>query len=253
MLPEKLTQTTARLYKGDAFIGSGVLFLNGKKLSLLTAAHCIYGDKFDLEFEPSVWHVRDYRGKTHNVKRVSVLDDFLKDNDICLLELEEPTSLWDFTTIQFAPLPDSSTTEFFLRGYYGTKEEPVIKRGISFLEKYCSGHKFLATIDKEQLSNHSFSVGSEWLSGLSGSGLFIARRKLIICAGILVEIPDKGDNGQLLFCGVEALQSIGINIPILPVGVYRYDPENLSDTWFTERVQAGINALGKRYTPDMNF
>ncbi len=254
MFSEEIKKTTAALHMGDRFIGSGIIFHHMDSLYVLTAAHNIYGKTFDKSIACEEWSVEDYEGVHHRIISVNADDNFSKTHDIALLTLERATNLSKFIVPHFAPRPQNSGTEFLFRGRYGQKPEPVNKGGIHFQENYrASPYQFLGTIDKEQLIDSNFSAGSDWLGGCSGSGLFVATRNDIICCGVLLEIPDKGDNGQLLFCSVEALPALGLTLDILPVQVYDFNPDQYSSQWFSDKLTVSIGALGKRYTPALNF
>lgn len=254
MFSEEIKKTTAALHNAGKFIGSGVVFCYQDDLYVLTAAHNIYGKSFDQNFICGDWSVEDYEGQHHSIVAVNDDSGFSKKQDVALLKLQRAENLDKFVTPHFAARPGNITPEFFFRGRYGQKPEPVNKGGIHFQEIYQSSpYQFLGTIDKKQLVNSNFSAGSDWLGGCSGSGLFMAGRADIICSGVLLEIPDKGDNGQLLFCSVEVLPVLGLNIKILPPAIYDVNPDRYSTQWFDDKLAASIHALGKRYTPDLNF
>jgi len=254
MFSEEVKKTTAALLKGDRFIGSGVAFIQGDALWVLTAAHNIYGKDFDKEFVCKEWSVEDYEGNRHAINWVNTDFAFSKTNDIALLKLTVSTSLNKFNNVHFAPRPENTIPEFFFRGRYGQKSDPVNKGSVIFQENSGSNsYHFFGSIDKDHLIDRDFSAGSDWLGGCSGSGLFLMGRDDIVCCGVLLEIPDKGDNGQLLFCSVSLLPSLGLNISFLPLSVYDFNPDAFTAKWFSDKLDSSINALGKRYTPKLNF
>jgi len=254
MFSEEIKKTTAALHHQGNFIGTGTVFIFEDKLYVLTAAHNIYGNDFDLEFIAEEWIFEDYEGIHHQIVSINADYDFSKLHDVALLTINCNGLIDKFNSIHFAPRPNCGVQEFFFRGRYGSKSDPVNKGGIKFQEVYQkSPFQFLATIDKDQLIDHNFSAGNDWLSGCSGSGLFLSDRDEIICCGLLLEIPDKGDNGQLHFCSAEVLPLLGITPTFLTAQAYQFDPKTFSNTWFKERLEVSISALGKRYTPKLNF
>lgn len=254
MFSEEVKKTTATLFKGDKFIGSGVAFIQDGGLWVLTAAHNIYGKDFDKEFVCGEWSVEDYEGNRHAIAWVNADFAFSKANDIALLKLNCATALNKFNAVHFAPRPENNVPEFFFRGRYGSKSARISKGSVVFQENVGSSpYQFFGTIDKEHLIDRDFSAGSDWLGGCSGSGLFLQGRNDIVCSGILLEIPDKGDNGQLQFCGVSALPALGLDVGLLPVTVYDFNPDAFTAKWFSDKLNASIDALGKRYTPKLNF
>lgn len=254
MFSEEIKKTTAALLHQGKFIGTGTVFLFEGNLYVLTAAHNVYGNDFNSKFLVDEWTIEDYEGEQHKIISVNKDEDFSKLHDVALLTINCGTSLTKFTSIHFAPRPTADVQDFFFRGRYGNKPDPVNKGGIRFQEVYKkSPYQFLGTIDKEQLIDHNYSTGNDWLGGCSGSGLFMSDRDEIICCGILLEIPDKGDNGQLHFCSTEVLPSLGITPDLLTAQAYVFDPKTFSDKWFKDRQEISIESLGKRYTPKLNF
>lgn len=254
MFSEQIKKTTAALFKNEKFTGSGVIFMENGKLYVLTAAHVLYGKEFDQDFVDTEWQIEDKYGVRHLVRAVNKDVGFSKTNDIALIEADFIGDLSPYHSLRFGLRPDDSHADFFFRGRYGRKEQPVNKGVVHFQENYQDEpFRFLGSIAKEQLLNSNFAAGNEWLAGCSGSGLFLASGSDIICSGILLEIPDKGDNGQLLFCSAEALTGLGLNVNFLPKEVYRHQLDRFSTDWFNEKLEVAIRDLDKRYVPAINF
>jgi len=254
MLSEQIKRTTVSLHCNNGFIGSGVIFVRGTVVYVVTAGHNIYGSKRDKPFTNADWLVEDYSGTLHPVESIDDNEDFSKTYDIALLKIRFMSDPAVLPTVHFAPRPHLSSTEFFFRGKYGVKKEPVSKGVVHFQENYKDDpYRFLGSINKEQLINSIYLTGNDWLKGCSGSGLFLHHNTEIICCGVLLEIPDKGDNGQLLFCSLNALSGFNLNFSALPATIYDHNNSLLSSRWFEDKITESIDSLGKRYTPNTNF
>lgn len=254
MISEQIKRTTVSLHHKNGFIGSGVIFVSGTIVYVVTAAHNIYGPNRDRAFTSADWLVEDYSGTQHSVESVDKNEAFSKTYDIALLRIKFMSDPSELSTVHFAPRPHLSSTEFFFRGKYGIKKEAVNKGVVHFQENLKDDpYRFLGSIDKNQLINSIYLTGSDWLKGSSGSGLFLHHHTDIICCGVLLEIPDKGDNGQLLFCSLDALSGFELNFSTLPSTIYDGSNALLSLQWFEDKITESIDSLGKRYTPNTNF
>jgi hypothetical protein len=254
MLTEEVKKTTAAIYKNGTFTGSAIIFRSKGKLYCITAAHNMYGLKLNEEADVGELSIEDYLGFQHKVLAIHGDKQISIKHDISLLSLEDNGSTNDFIIPIFASIPQGKTSPLFLRGHYGAKKTPVNRDEIYFDEKQGSvPFHFFCDIDKQKLANHVFAYGSDWLSGSSGSGLFYDKKNDVICCGILLEIPDKGDNGKLMFCAIDALRELGFEPRILSSAIFDLNTDQLSEDWFKQKMDESILALGPRYTPTLHF
>ncbi len=250
---EELAKTTAGLYKSSAFTGSGVVFTWNSAVYLITAAHNLYGTTFDQPCTAAELEVVTHTG-THKVRLVHGEENVIKLHDIAILTLEGSAKVTDFIQPFFTSIPQSKTAPLIMRGYYGNCKGPVNRGDIFFDEKVnTTDHHFVCDISKEKLANHLFQYGDEWLSGSSGSGLFYDHKENIACAGILLSIPDKGDNGKLVFCSTAAIVALGVTLTITSKTAFEQNTSMLTTEWFKFKMDESIRALGDRYTPKLNF
>lgn len=253
-ISEQLKYTTAGIIKNGNYSGSGVLFVIDNTVYCITAAHILYGISFSETCSPAELLVLDHDGKRHNVASIKGDEALSKGYDISVLILKTIPSAGNFIKPYFSTIPTNKSCSLILRGYYGDGKGPVNRTDVFFDEKKTgSSHHFVCDIDKEKLTNHIFQYGDEWLGGSSGSGLFFNHKDYIACAGILLAIPDKGDNGKLIFCSPTAIEDLGVNIPLLASSVFEQDTSKLSQEWFKQKIDESIAALGERYTPKLNF
>jgi hypothetical protein len=266
---ENIKKTTALLYKNDMFIGSGVIYFWEKKAYVITAGHVLYGNQYDISPVLTEWTIKDPAGIKYTIAEIQGDAAFARANDIVQLRLAETDDLEHLICPIFLDVPENSGQEFIFRGKYRPRatvsipgvtlgaagnNDPVNKGPVRFDERV-AGHpyKFFSNIPKEQLQNSDLSFGSEWLEGCSGSGLFLTNRQDCLCAGILLEIPDRGDNGKLLFSGIKVLKEIGFGPKILEASIFEFNPDYLTADWFGSKLSNAIAALGKRYSPTVNF
>ncbi|TRX35106.1 hypothetical protein FNW52_11780 [Flavobacterium sp. ZT3R18] len=230
---EEIKKTTALLNLDSKFIGSGVIFLNKDKLYFITAGHNVYGKEFDKTWKKEQFSIVINGSIPIPIKEICGDVEFAKKNDIVILELKKTPShdLKQFISIKFATIPKNPVHNLILRGKYSNVKDIVNKSKIYYDQlNDQNNNQFLVNIPKDQLINSSFSSGSEWLGGMSGSGLFYDNYSKIICAGILIEIKDKGDNGKLLIAGISCLKELVDDIDII-------DSHDLDlDTKFSSRM-----------------
>lgn len=219
-----LEKTTGLILKNDIFIGSGVIFPWAGELLCLTAGHNLYGRDFDCHPNLQEWKVSDYQGISHPVVALIGDGEFAKEHDILLLKLDVQSSLEGFLCPQFCTIPQNPRHSLLFRGKYETSKTIVTQRKLYF-NSLCSGlaHQFLCAIDRSLLMNNTYSSGSDWLGGWSGSGLFLDDHIELICAGIMTEIPNKGDDGQLQFTSVSAISMLGIDLNLIESGDLDFD------------------------------
>jgi hypothetical protein len=233
MSAASLNNTTGLIYKNDAFVGSSVLFPWQNELLCLTAGHNMYGRNFDRGPNLREWKVIDHQGISHPVTQLIGDCEFASKHDIMLLKLDCQSTLNEFFCPKFCTIPQNPSHSLLFRGKYEASKTIVTHRKLYF-NSLCIGfgHQFLCAFERALLTNNTYSSGSDWLQGWSGSGLFIDNHKELICAGIMIEIPNKGDDGQLQFTSVSALAQLGINLELMPSTELDFD-KTLSKTSLT--------------------
>ncbi|RZL13215.1 MAG: hypothetical protein EOO89_18015, partial [Pedobacter sp.] len=177
MLPQTFQQTTAAIYKGGDFKGSGLLFTQNDNLYCITVAHNLYGVDFNETCVPSEISIKDNDGKMLPVGGFFGNEIESKAMDIALLDLGKVQAGNDYAEIYFSEIPATNKRTFALRGYYGNGSGPETRQEIKYKERL-NPHHFTCTIDRQMLANREFQYGSEWLKGLSGSALFYDNKEM---------------------------------------------------------------------------
>ncbi len=220
----QLNSTTGLIYWNKSFVGTTVMFPWEGELLCLTAGHNLYGRNFDREPNLQEWHVNDHQDINHPV--ITLVGDraFAEKHDIMLLKLDCKSSLDTFFCPKFCTTPQNPHHSLLFRGKYEASKTVVTQRKLYF-NSLCTGleHKFLCAIDRSLLTNNTYSSGSDWLGGWSGSGLFLDHHSDLICAGIMIEVPNKGDDGQLKFASISAISLLGIDLKLMCSGDLDFD------------------------------
>ncbi|WP_461791475.1 hypothetical protein [Pedobacter sp.] len=216
MMTNEINKTTGLIHNEGNFVGSAMLFPFNGKLFAITAGHNLYGKKFTDVPNLDNLTVSDHTKITHPIRCILGDSAFAKSHDIVLLELDCKTEISNFLPIRFCTIPRNPKHSLMFRGKYKNTEDPVTHRAITYTSTTTqSEHKFLCQIEKSLLMNHNYSSGSDWLGGWSGSALFIDNHKELICAGVMIEIPNKGNDGQLLFVNTLPLKDLGFESDII--------------------------------------
>jgi len=224
MITEHLHKTTGFIFKNETYVGGSVLFPWNGELLCLTAGHNLYGKDIDQIPDLDEWTVNDYLGNFHAIRECLGDINYAKEYDIIILKLNSKVDLKLFQCPHFYNIPKNPKHSFLFRGMYQSTKGPVLQKNLYFND-VCqdSNQKFLCDIDKEKLVNSSFSTGSAWLSGWSGSGLFLDNHDELICFGVMIEIPNKGDDGQLKFTSVTAISLLGLDLNTKDSTLLNYD------------------------------
>ena len=215
---EEIKKTTGVLYCDDKFVGSGVIFIHNKNTYCVTAGHNIYGKAFDQI--PELEKLKIEVGESQFLNVCCLLGDvnFATKNDILILLLEPSasTEVTSFLTPIFSTIPKNPSHNLVLRGKYSNSKD-IVNKGKIFYDQLHDNNQnqFVVNIPKEQLVNSSFSSGSEWLNGMSGSGLFYDNHNSIILTGVLIEILNKGNDGKMLIASVCVLKELIDDIDIV--------------------------------------
>lgn len=232
---DDLKKTTATLYCNDKFLGTGVIFVLNNSLYVLTAGHNLFGLEFTI-CSPKLNEIsiKDYKDRKHLIKEIKGDINFARKYDVILIELTNHNIFTDLINLKFCSIPKNPQHFLICRGSYSGEYprkscDPVNFKDITYDEMYRDVEsQFLADIDKKRLENHRDDHGSEWLKGMSGSGLFYQNQEEIICAGILLEIPNKGDDGKLLFSNINIVEKLGVKLNIIPSESFDFDKRNNS-------------------------
>lgn len=228
---EHLNKTTGLLIKNNSFIGSSVVFPYEGEFLCLTAGHNLYGKKFDQILDLTEWCVSDYKGVLHKVSQCIGDVNFARENDIVILKLECNSNLELFHCPQFYTVSKNPAHSFFFRGKYETSKFPVTHTNLQFIN-LCQNniHKFYCKIEKALLMNNIYQSGSDWLGGWSGSGLFLANHDKLICFGVMIEIPNKGNDGQLKFTSISAIDKLDVKLNIIESSALDFDNKLLASS-----------------------
>lgn len=212
---QQLNKTTGFLMKNGTFIGSSVIFPYEGDFLCLTAGHNLYGRNFDDKVILTEWSVIDHIGISHSVSECIGDANFAREHDIIVLKLNCCSDLKQFHSPQFYTIPKNPAHSFAFRGRYEASNLAVTQPDLRFINICQSNkHKFFCKIDKNLLMNSDYKSGNDWLSGWSGSGLFLDNPTELMCFGVMIEIPNKGDDGQLKFTSVSAIKELEINLKI---------------------------------------
>jgi hypothetical protein len=215
---ENIHKTTGFIHRNNSFVGSAILFPWKDELCAITAGHNFYGRDFAHEPNVNEWQVVDHLGNSYPITTIVCDVAFAKSHDIVLVKAACDSASADFVCPKFCSIPKNPRHSLLFRGRYKGSASAVTRRSITYNSTVAgmSDHHFLCDIDKALLMDDSYRSGSDWLGGWSGSGLFIDHHQELICAGILCEIPNKGNDGQLLFSSLGALNLVGIDLDIMP-------------------------------------
>ncbi|MDR2271249.1 MAG: hypothetical protein LBF27_10125 [Sphingobacterium sp.] len=210
--------------KNETFIGSSVIFPYEGDFLCLTAGHNLYGRDFDDNVNLTEWSVIDHIGTSHSVSECIGDANFAREHDIIVLKLNCCSDLQQFHSPKFYTIPKNPSHSFVFRGRYEGNDCAVTQPDLRFINICQSNkHKFFCKIDKNLLMNSDYKSGNDWLSGWSGSGLFLDNPTELMCFGIMIEIPNKGDDGQLKFTSVSAIKNLNINLEIADAGQLDFD------------------------------
>jgi len=219
-----LHKTTGFVQKNNGFVGSAILFPWKGELCAITAGHNFYGKDFDHQPYIAEWQIADHSGQSHPVAAIVGDVVFAKTHDIVFVRLSCRSDLTAFICPKFCGIPKNPKHTLLFRGRYKASATAVTRKKITFNSTIASSsHHFVCDIEKALLMDDAYKSGSDWLGGWSGSGLFIDNHAELVCAGSLCEIPNKGNDGQLLFSSVLALNELGVDLEIIPATELDFD------------------------------
>jgi len=204
---DKLQKTTALVYYEDKFISSGIIFKTNDNIYAITAGHSIYGTKFT-ETKDVIKLKIKIGAVNLSVENIVGDSEFAKEHDIVILKISGSDNYLDILSYEFWSVPKNPIHNLVFRGSYD------VEKGINnfwdnhFDETLDNTAKYKIQCKKEYLSNSNYDHGSDWLGGISGSGLFYQNKETVCCCGIIVEILNKGDEGKVLCASIEPLTKI---------------------------------------------
>lgn len=209
--PENIYKSTALIYENDRFISSGIIFLLDDKPFAITAGHSIYGKDFSMEIPIKQLIIKqDGKSPGFTVRKIYGNIELAKKHDITLLELNGSDTTKDLIALVFYNPPKDQSQPLMFRGKYRSATD--INNwfdGIKFDEKVNDDElKYKIKCPKEIFIDSNGLAGPEWLEGISGSGIFYCNADFLACAGIVIEIKDKGDTGKILCASFESFQRI---------------------------------------------
>lgn len=188
--------------------GSGVIVMHDSRYYVLTAEHCINGEKDEFkgikEDDIVVEYQDDY---TSPFVKIKVLDitELDKGNDWALLEIEKPNIDCDFMKVN---LGDNFILEegIHFRGYQNyNNTAPRTWQGkiIDLADK-----EFIITIEGNTLEQGG-ELGANLAKGLSGSGVYIIRASSIYLIGHLKQvIGEIALNNDIKCCKLTNLNTV---------------------------------------------
>jgi hypothetical protein len=202
ILTDKLKKTTALVYYGRNFVSSGIVFKIIDKVYFITAGHSIYGKEFNETKEVNKLEVK-VAGVYLPVDTILGNVDFAKKHDLVVLKIDDKDASLDILDFKFYSIPKNPSHRLIFRGSYDPEKGISNNRDNLFDELEKDTTKYRIETKKEKLVNSFYDHGSDWLGGISGSGIFYQDKNEVCCCGIIVEIINKGDEGKIMCASFE--------------------------------------------------
>jgi len=209
---------TASLLLKDNFISNGSLFMHNQTMYFLTTGHSVYGRKFNLTHDVNDLQVRNELGDNFEVEEISSSQEYSKKHEIGLIKLKsKDVDLNEYAGMIFSTTPTNDSVDFILRGNQKTSQKKYTYRDeLKFSEiDMVDDNRFDVKIRTELLTDNIGSRGADWMGGFSGSMLFSDKTDKFYSLGLLIEIPNNGDNGQIKFVSLVPLNQILHDIEII--------------------------------------
>lgn len=222
MVENKLNRSLGYVTFNTNHVGCAVLFCKGAIVYAISAGHNIYGTEFKDEPDLTKLKVSDNIGIEHCIVKIFGDAQFAAKYDIVCLELD-CQALDSFVTPKFSSIPRNPIHSLCFKARRSNNVDPTLYRKIVYHGNAKTEHQFLCSIEKPLLMNYEFKSGSAWLGGWSGCGLFYEHESELICAGIMIEIPNKGDDGQLMFTSISVLSEANFELEIYDSGELDFD------------------------------
>ena len=131
----------------------------------------------------------------------------------------------------FSTMPTNDSVDFILRGNQKTSQKKYTYRDeLKFSEiDIADDNRFDVKIRTELLTDNIGLRGADWMGGFSGSMLFSDKTDKFYSLGLLIEIPNNGDNGQIKFVSLMPLKQILNDIEIVDYEQIKISSKKKSD------------------------
>lgn len=209
---DRLQNTTALIYYEGNFISSAIVLKLGNEVCSITAGHSIYGKDFNAQKDISKINVQ-ISNIEYNVKEILGTSIFAKQHDIVILKVD--CSNESIEIVKFTAPPINQMHSLVFRGRTGDCETINNIRNNHYDEPEKNTTKYKIDCNKEYLKDHLDNHGSDWMGGVSGSGLFYEDKEEIFCCGIILEILDKGNAGKVLCASIPPLAELQPELQII--------------------------------------
>lgn len=231
---ELLKKTSCIIYMNGNFVSTGLIFLMNNRPFAFTAGHSIYGTDFDKNTDKNDITVKVEKC-FYTVEQIFGNVDFVKIHDIVLLLLESKNEVFDLLEIQFLNKPTDFHSLMF-RGTYKLKYEVKKDNWNELFDNWdqkCTydtnsiNEQYIISYPNNYFRNEDYLGASDWLEGLSGSGIFIKNEQRLICVGILIRIPDNGNHGKIYCASVKPISGLFSEFKVTDNLEFEYDFDSL--------------------------
>jgi len=208
----------ASLFIDDNFVSNGSIFKHNEEVFFLTAGHCLYGENFDFIPEVSIVEVQNEVGKSFKVEKILSSIEYSLKYELALMTLEvEGMDIDEYRHLNMSSRPIDNSVDFLLRGNQKESIKKYTYRDdLKFSEiDTTNDYLFDVKINPLLLTDHVGAKGSDWMGGFSGSMLFSDNTYKSYCLGVLLEIPNNADNGQMKFASLEPLNELINDIDLI--------------------------------------
>lgn len=251
---DKTRSLRVKLYKGSDYAGSGTIFQKDDVWHIITAGHVLLGNDFSEIFKPEEWSAINADNKT--LSKFVLLGDIpaISQNDLAVLRLDNDINIGEFTNAKLIEHPTAGDIKLVCSGAYqyaGQNRQADLHSMVYSQRNGSNYHQYWLSVDKSLLVNNTGLYGSEWLSGISGSGLFVEETEEIALTGVLLEITNNGVNGKILCCGLTALNLVGLNTQM---GEFSSITLNSTSAVFTRQYNELLDLVTRLFksTPSIN-
>ena len=219
--------------------GSGTILKIEETYYVITAEHCVFGDKDNRNNYTSVSvenisieYRHDFNDESKQLRVLSIEEED-ESRDYVLIKIEKPDIDFDFESIHFGSFEDEKDKECCFRGY-GNKHP----NGARTYECICKERSYDDLLIK--LKNDTFhqasDAGHEVAEGLSGSGIFYSDGEKCYYVGLVKELRDAIGT----FDDFYSLSSTGISLLKTKVEIIKDKP---SFGWDTQEITLLIASI----------
>lgn len=211
ILSKCCVRTYIRINEEPINQGSGVIVTHDDKYYVLTAEHCITGEKGeykDVNVENILIEYQDEYNSPFKKINVVAISELNKDFDWALIEIEKPEIDCDFLQVRFGTKFLQEENVIF-RGYQSINNETPRNFPANIID--LAKDEFLITI-KGTTFEQGGELGAQLAKGLSGSGVYIIRANTLFLIGHLKQvIGEIALNNDIKCCKLTNLSSILFN------------------------------------------